>query len=41
MKEKLTKALETIGYLLVFGFGFYILYFGFRMLWIFLETILK
>jgi TRAP-type C4-dicarboxylate transport system permease small subunit len=41
MKEKLRKALETFGYLLVMGFGFYILYFGFRMLWIFLESILK
>jgi TRAP-type C4-dicarboxylate transport system permease small subunit len=41
MKEKLRNVLETIGYLLVMGFGFYILYFGFRMLWIFLETILK
>jgi len=41
MKEKLRKAVETIGYLTVIGFGFYILYFGFRMLWIFLETILK
>jgi ABC-type nickel/cobalt efflux system permease component RcnA len=41
MKEKLTKALETIGYLLVIGLGFWILYMGFRMFWIFLESILK
>jgi hypothetical protein len=41
MKEKLTKALETILYLSAMAFGFYILYFGFRMLWIFLESILK
>ncbi len=41
MKEKLRKVVETIGFLAVIGFGFYILYFGFRMLWIFLETILK
>lgn len=41
MKNKLTKVLEAIGYALVFGFGFYILYFGFRMLWIFLQAILK
>jgi len=41
MKEKLTKVLENIGYLIVFGFGFWILYMGFRMFWIFLEEILK
>jgi|Laugresu1bdmlbdd_1035124.scaffolds.fasta_scaffold22350_3 hypothetical protein len=41
MKEKLTKALETFGYLAVIGLGFYILYFGFRMFWILLQSILK
>ena len=41
MKEKLTKVLETIGYLIVFGFGFWILYMGFRMFWIFLQAIIK
>jgi TRAP-type C4-dicarboxylate transport system permease small subunit len=32
MKNKLTKILETVGYLLAIGFGFTILYFGFQML---------
>jgi len=41
MKQKLIKVLETIGYLSAFAFGFWILYMGFRMLWIFLEAILK
>jgi len=41
MKEKLTKVLETIGYLIVFGFGFWILYMGFTMVWIALQSILK
>jgi len=41
MKEKLTKVFERIGYLIVFGFGFWILYMGFRMFWIFLQAILK
>jgi TRAP-type C4-dicarboxylate transport system permease small subunit len=41
MKKQLTKILETIAYISVFGFGLYILYFGFRIMWIFLESILK
>jgi hypothetical protein len=41
MKEKLRNALETFGYLVVIGLGFYILYFGFRMFWILLQSILK
>jgi|688.fasta_scaffold165103_4 TRAP-type C4-dicarboxylate transport system permease small subunit len=41
MKKQLTKILETIAYISVFGFALYILYFGFRIMWIFLESILK
>lgn len=41
MKEKLTKVLETIGYFLALAFGFFILYIGFTMLWIILQSILK
>ncbi len=32
MKSILTKILEVVGYLLVIGFGFTILYFGFQLL---------
>lgn len=41
MKQKLLKVLETIGYLIVFGFGFWILYMGFTLLWVALQAILK
>lgn len=41
MKQKLMKVLESIGYLIVLGFGFWILYMGFSMLWIALQSILK
>lgn len=41
MKQKLIKVLESIGYLIVLGFGFWILYMGFSMLWIALQSILK
>lgn len=41
MKEKLTKILESIAYIFALGFGFYILYIGFRLLWVFSQSILK
>jgi hypothetical protein len=33
MKEKLTKIAETIGIIIVLGFGLFILSMGFRFLW--------
>jgi len=41
MKQKLIKILETVAYISGLAFGFYILYFGFRILWVFLQAILK
>jgi ABC-type nickel/cobalt efflux system permease component RcnA len=39
MKSKLQKLLENIGYLLVIGFGFFILYNGLRMIFFLLQKL--
>jgi hypothetical protein len=41
MKEKLTKVLETIGIVLILGFGFWVLSLGFRFIWEAVKVIFK
>jgi hypothetical protein len=41
MKEKLTKIAETIGMIIVLGFGLFILTMGFRFLWEAAKAIFK
>jgi hypothetical protein len=41
MKNKLTKILESIGIIIVIGFGLWILSLGFRFLWEAAKVIFK